>query len=148
MIRPHDKLPIVLTAFSMIALAGVAGAGEIQSPSVHRLIAFSRATEPSSEITLGNELLAVDNQSHGTALSQSLSSAEIDIPLMAVDMFEDQALIRPHAVPEPYGYLLAAVGLLGLLGMGTAVRWRRKSVLKLLGWLVFFELRLPFGTWP
>lgn len=143
MIRPHEKLLIALTAFSILTLVGVAGADETTSPSSRGRIAASRPVDsrpadswPGDAWLTGScpgEESPNDAQQHGARPTHIAfrdifaSSLGISTGPLVVDMYEDQTLIRPHAVPEPYGYLLAAVGLLGLLGMGTAVRWRRKS---------------------
>ena len=149
MIRPHEKLLIALTAFSILTLVGVAGAGETTSPSSRGRIATSRPADsrpadsrpadswPADAWLTGSwpgEESPNDAQQHGARPTHIAfrdifaNSLEISSGPLIVDRPETQALLRPHPVPEPYGYLLAAVGLLGLLGMGTAVRWRRKSL--------------------
>ena len=118
MIRPHEKFLIALTVFSMLALVRSAGADDAIRRPAGELIATTlvattwptQSWSPSSPVNDG-EVLPEDG-------SRPLS----------MDLYGGHP-IRPHAVPEPYGYLLAAVGLLGLLGMGTAVRRRRKTTL-------------------
>jgi hypothetical protein len=105
-------LVVGLLAITLVAVADAVDAIEIGSPQA------PFGTVSSSGFTAWQPLELLENSLHDPSDSPegTLKKTAYTEPLPSL-----------QPVPEPYAYIMAAFGLIGLLGMGTVVR-RRKGI--------------------